>query len=63
MIVDYQFVKIVDMIIDKVIFNRIHHILMFFITFCVFVIIEKLELGVIGWWNILKNLKMSLKIM
>lgn len=42
MIVDYQNVKIVDMIIDKVVFNRIHHILMFFITFCVFVIIEKL---------------------
>ena len=47
MIVDYQNGENVDMITDKVVFNRIHHILLFFLTFCVFVIIEKLEFGVI----------------
>jgi len=42
MIVNYKQVKIVDMIIDKMIFNRICSILLLFVYFLYFVIIEKM---------------------
>jgi hypothetical protein len=48
-IVDYQNIKIVDMITDKVVLRGIHHILMFFLTFCVFVFIEKWGYNLIDW--------------